>query len=538
MDCAKTVVIGGGTAGCILAARLCRSGTAVHLFEVGPHPSALSTMRANMPLQRVLSHHNVVHHGAADPVLRLQHTTQQAGCANRRMPFSIGNVLGGRSMASAELAHIPPPHKEFDGWKIPKWNGVSLDAMLQELETTPEIGFERDCNQCMAFSDNAAFSPFTSPFIMGAVAENFLTSQSIAMHERSSGVVFSPKKRINPDNQSTISTFSQYVEAAQKHQFFGQLLQVQCDTRIESIRFDDQNNAQSVYYTDGAGIRQEVLCNRVIMCAGALESPRILLASGIGSPQEVSKFSTACRIPLNEVGKNLFDQLQVSIGHSSKKRMSSSLLFNPMIQKLIGAEWRLRGTGWGATSLEGPRIYGRGSKSDPLDIIPDYGVFLRPYLHDVSTENAHGCTFDARLLRPQSRGALSHELNEDGSIVQHVNPNYLSNPADTEMLREAIASANAVANTKPMQEVLREASKPEDFAADELAMEVAACGEFGGTCALGSVLTPELLVENTSNCYVCDASAVPTPMSAGLSTTVMVMAHKLANALSVESRYM
>ena len=537
----RTIIIGGGTAGCILASRLCRAGTAVHLFEAGPQPTTLSSVQARMPLQRVLDRHAVLREGKADNTRKLLHTVPQGACANRRLPFVAGTVLGGRSALSEELSYARPPSEEFDAWKMKQFKGESLDSFFAEFETEPKLedtlrrDSEWDRDMCAAYKETTVFSPFTSAFVRSAVAESFQTSEQLTLKDHPQGIVMLPKKRIQPSSKSVITTSNQYLAPIQQHKFFGQLLTVQSDTRIDTVKFDNQNRAHAVGYTDAQGICQTLDCDRVILCAGALETPRILLASGIGSPQAVGSFGEPCRIPLNEVGKNLFDQVQVSTRCASKNRMSASPMFNVLVQKLIQLEWGLWGSGWGSCSLEGPRIYNRATTSDKFSAVADYGVFLRNYLESTAGKVTHGCTLDARLLRPQSRGEVSFRESAEGTMKMHVNPNYLSEESDVSVLAEALQCADTISNSKAMLECVREneASRSQDV----IRAQVVGLGEFGGTCALGSVLKPDFLVENTRNIYVCDASAVPVPMSAGLSSTVMIMAHRLADSLSIESRY-
>ncbi|KNH07288.1 glucose-methanol-choline oxidoreductase [Perkinsela sp. CCAP 1560/4] len=529
----RTVIIGGGTAGCILAARIARQGSPVHLLEKGMRPSAFSSSSVKMPMHRTLLRNENPKNEGPSNLSTVHSTVPQKGCGSRRLPYRVGNILGGRSAASGELSFIRPALEELTGW-FPRIS--SLGDCERVFEAFGAESHRRDEDiPCIAYEEERFLSPFTAAFMRSSTAEDFETSSAGHLDRSSKGIACVPKKRIHPQTASVISTYSEYLVPTENHKFFGQLLHVQCNTTVNSIEFNDNNAVKSVVYTDSENCTHHLPCDRAILCAGALETPRILLASGIGSPQWLDLFGVQCKIPLSEVGKNLYDQAELQLPFPTMNSMSSTSMFHPVVRMLIELEWSLLGRGWGGNSFEGPRIYGNSSEGDAAEHFPDYGMFLRPYILPQGKNIQHGFTLDVRLLRPRSRGELVFQHSEDkkGQVEVKVDPNYFANRSDVSTLTRAAKSAQALCSQKPLRDMQK--CPPEiDSSSESISKHAVGCGEFGGTCALGTVLNSALQVENTRNCYVCDASAIPHPISAGLSSTVMLMAHSLADHLSGE----
>ena len=495
------LIVGAGTAGSVLAARLSEDpGLRVALVEAG---QAVDDPDAADPLQWPLLQ--------GRPYDWRYATVPQPGTAERVHPWPRGRALGGSSLINA-MAHVRGHPSDFDRWQQPGWSFADLFPYFLKSEhwtgaCSPWHGSGGPVHLVQA----SPCHPLVESWQAAALDAGY---PAIADHNGPS-MVGATVNTLTIRNGRRQSTADAYLtpEVLQR-----QNLTVRSTAEIAALTFDG-HRCRGVQLRDGCGL---TAARGVILAAGAIGSPLLLLRSGIGPADDLRALSIAVRTHLPGVGRNLQDHL-LSGGNVYRARRpiepsrwqhSESLLYLP---------------------------YGPG---------PAPGLALACVVTPVTTEcfaapaAGEAYTIMAGFTHPQSRGSirLSSADPQDPPLID---PAYLSAEADREAFLAALDTARALGASAAF-----DGWRAEELLPGPGCVTRAECLAFlaraaythhhpAGTCRMGSdaeaVVSPNLAVHGHDGLYVIDAAVFPTLTAGPCNAAVIALAERAADLLAGHS---
>jgi len=320
---------------------------------------------------------------------------------------------------------------------------------------------------------------------------------------------------------------------------------------VSRLLFEGQR-AVGIEATDSSGGVHKLMANEeVILCAGAVGSPQLLMLSGVGDAKELESMDVEVRHHLPEVGKNLQDHLEFYIQHLAKHtslypyaatfggfgRLSQYLFRRPWNPIAAGLSWFTLGSGMSATNHfeVGGFIRSAPGRQHPdvqYHFIPGCVVGQLEFLPE------HGYQAHCGTLRPTSRGTV-RLASKDPSAAPLIDPNFLATQQDVEDQRNALRLTVEILNQEAFNPfVLRRFSPDKDVNLDNDA-EVDAWirqNSHSGyhlscTCAMGRVVDAQGRVLGLEGLRVADASVMPSMSSGNLNAPTIMLAEKLADAV-------
>lgn len=518
------VIVGAGSAGCLLAARLSADpASRVALLEAGPDANAWPLrVPAALPLLLRSRRYNWAFE-----------TTPQPALGNRRLYWPRGRVVGGSSAINAMCA-VRGPAADYDRWADSggrDWSWAALAPLLERVCASPEAAADRLAVGALRYRH-----PISSAFVAAANEAGHRALADFNV-DRPEGVGFYPVFQREGERWENARAFLDPVRARSN-------LEVISNARALEVEIDASRRATGVRVRRGDGSEQVIGAAReVILSAGAVGSPHLLLHSGIGPAEELRAFGLEVRHELPGVGRNLQDHLDVTIvcyanggGLSARPRDLPARL-----RAFVDYARRREGPFTSNLAEAGGFIRSRPDLSHPdlqLHFLPavqqDHGRKL------VRTILRPGCALHVCGLYPESRGRIGLD-SPDPLAAPRIDPGYLSASADLETLKDGLGK---------VFEILRQPAFrpfglkpfiprcPPDSDA-ELEALVRARAETiyhpVGTCRMGvdahAVVDPGLRVHGVANLRVVDASVMPTLIGANTNIATTLIAENAARLI-------
>lgn len=536
------IIIGGGSAGCVLADKLSACGKyQICLLEAGPKDTHWSI---HMPLGVVEL--------MKDKVLNWQFNSAPESSQNNRRIFNPrGKTLGGSSSVNAML-YTRGQKEDYDHWAELGNEGWSYDDVLPYFKSTQNQERGESEFHGVGGSLNVANScskpPIHDSFISSAEQAGFALNDDFN-GENQEGVGYYQVTQLNGQRCSAAKAFL----TPNLHR---SNLTVITDAQVQKILIDDNKIATGVCYK-AKGKKQNIFAKKeVLLSAGAFNSPQLLMLSGIGPKEELAKHDIPFVHELAGVGQNLQDHPDTVIVNHHKR--DDLLALRPK-----AAWWFIKqAVKYFPFSLDKNSLKKRSGilssvvaesggfiKSQPELGRPDLQLHFIPAAFDDHGRNLkmllnYGVSLHVCLLRPKSRGSVTLYGNK-ASLHPKITLNMLSHKDDQKTMIQAVKIARAIlakpplSNSNGVEIFPGNNTQSDDEILEFLKNKANTIYHPVGTCKMGNdamaVVDSTLKVHGINNLRVIDASIMPTLISGNTNAPTIMIAAKIADTILAEA---
>ncbi|PZQ77656.1 MAG: choline dehydrogenase [Variovorax paradoxus] len=527
------VIVGAGSAGCVLASRLTDKGQhTVKLLESGPNDSY---PWIHIPIGYAKTMFNAKYNWGfkSDPEPYLD---------GRSVYQPRGRVLGGSSSING-LMYVRGQKRDYDEWAElgnPNWSWARCLPYFRKLEH----------NDLGEGATRGTDGPLWASTVPGnnELVDAFIAAGEAVGVPKVNDFNSGPQEGVGYYQLTTrkgfrCSTATAYLKPARARKE----LSIDVEAHATRVVFEG-TRAVGVEYQHAGRTRIVRARKEVILAAGAFQSPQILQVSGVGPSDLLLQMGIPVVADLQGVGANLQDHFQVRLMYEVSKPITTNDSLRSVVGQVgMGLRWALNRSGPLAVGIN---MAGMFCRVLPESMTPDVQFHFGTLSADHAAGKPHdfsGCTYSVCQLRPESRGHVrirSTDTRDAPSILF----NYLSTEHDRRTTVEAVKFARRVAAADPMSRLMKKEYRPGvHVRSDAEILEF--CKQYGttifhpsGTARMGprndpmAVVDERLRVRGVAGLRVVDCSVMPTLVSGNTNVPVVMIAEKAADLILTQAR--
>jgi choline dehydrogenase len=528
---ADYVVIGAGSAGCVVASRLSEDGAKVVLLEAGP-PDRDIWIHVPAGVLRVLNNATINWNFLSEG---------EPGTNGRQLQWPRGKVLGGTSSINGML-YVRGNPMDYDNWAQMGCRGWSYEEVLPFFKKSETYRGDGDSEYRsrggpLIVEDYRTILDLTHRFVEAAQQAGYEFTPDYN-GKTQEGVAYSQMTRRGKWRGSTAQTFLREARGRSN-------LRVETDATVTKLLVDGKR-CTGVAYRQRDADRQLTVAREVILCGGAVNSPHVLQISGIGPAAHLQSIGVPVVHDLPGVGANLNDHYVVRISHRVRNAVTINQLARGARVLREALKFATIGNGALTFGVTSAMVFCRSREGLAA---PDLQLLFTPasYAQGVfrQLEREPGMTVAVCPVRPDSRGTIMAQ-SPDPFQYPAIRPNYLSAPSDLRVLISGIEQTRKIFAQPAMALYTVEETVPgPGVVTDEQFGEFARRAGTNvfhpvGTCKMGTdpmaVVDPRLKVVGLEGLRVIDASVMPCVTTGNTNAPTIMIGEKGAAMIKEDAR--